>query len=101
MEVAIVGGGITGLSLALNLHKRELACFSLSRCRHGVTAAVNPHRTNPHPPPMAPESRGLGGPWITGRNCKVRSATRGDIALMSHSISIAAEGSGGSYGRKT
>jgi hypothetical protein len=71
------------------------------RCRRRVTAAPHAHRTNPRPPPHEPESRGLGGLWIRGRNCKVRSATRGDIALMSHSLSIAADGSAGSYGRKT
>jgi hypothetical protein len=90
MEVAIVGGGITGLSLALNLHNRGIAC------RRPTRPAQIPTRRR-----MTPKSRGLGGLWIIGRNCKVQSATRGDIALMSPSISIAAEGSAGSHGRKT
>jgi 5-methylphenazine-1-carboxylate 1-monooxygenase len=47
MEVAIVGGGITGLSLALNLHNRGLACRVFERAPQiqelGVGITLLPH----------------------------------------------------------
>ena len=47
MEVAIIGGGICGLSLALNLHKRGLSCHVYERAPEvkelGVGITLLPH----------------------------------------------------------
>ena len=47
MDIAIVGGGITGLSLALNLHNRGLACRVFERAPEirelGVGITLLPH----------------------------------------------------------
>jgi 2-polyprenyl-6-methoxyphenol hydroxylase-like FAD-dependent oxidoreductase len=47
MEIAIVGGGITGLSLALNLHNRGIACRVFERAPEirelGVGITILPH----------------------------------------------------------
>ena len=46
-EVAIVGGGIAGLSLALNLHRRGIACTVYERAPEvkelGVGITLLPH----------------------------------------------------------
>src|SRR5512135_2609672 len=47
MDVAIIGGGICGLSLALNLHKRGIACRVYERAPEikplGVGITLLPH----------------------------------------------------------
>src|SRR5271170_4672077 len=47
MDIAIVGGGITGLSLALNLHDRGLTCRVFERAPEirelGVGITLLPH----------------------------------------------------------
>jgi NADPH-dependent 2,4-dienoyl-CoA reductase/sulfur reductase-like enzyme len=47
MDIAIVGGGITGLSLALNLHSRGLSCRVFERAPEirelGVGITLLPH----------------------------------------------------------
>ncbi|HEX3858597.1 MAG TPA: FAD-dependent monooxygenase, partial [Pseudolabrys sp.] len=47
MKVAIVGGGICGLSLALNLHRRDIACRVYERAPQikelGVGITLLPH----------------------------------------------------------
>src|ERR1700741_1946052 len=47
MEVAIIGGGIAGLGLALNLHRRGIACHVYERAPEvkelGVGITLLPH----------------------------------------------------------